>query len=200
MNPTTTAPISSIELQSKPRSSNALPKSVPYLTLDAWRGVASIWVVMVHACLPIYAGPYPDLARQPIYAFSMQGALGVQLFFVISGYCIINAAASSLRRDNTILAFVKARIRRIYPPYLFAALLAFLLSVLASHVLVKVGISSSTFAGLNVLHQRPLWYLGNLTLTQLLFHQGLLIDVFWTLNYEVAFYAIVALMMFARTE
>ena len=74
-----------------------VPKTHTYKTLDAWRGIASLWVVMLHACVPAIGTRYFALQLQPIYAFSLLGSLGVQMFFVISGYCIANAASSSVR-------------------------------------------------------------------------------------------------------
>jgi peptidoglycan/LPS O-acetylase OafA/YrhL len=43
--------------------------------------------------------------------------------------------------------------------------------------------------------QAPLYYFSALTLTQIPLHQSPLLTVFWTLNYEIAFYAIVGLML-----
>lgn len=62
--------------------------STTYHLLDASRGFAALWVVMLHVSL---LG-----LPQPIYEFSSFGLLGVQMFFVISGYCIANAALRSL--------------------------------------------------------------------------------------------------------
>ena len=52
-------------------------------------------------------------------------------------------------------------------------------------------------ASIDLLHQRPGFFLANLTLTQELFHQPTLSGVYWTLCYEVGFYAVVALVLLA---
>ena len=74
---------------------NALPNNLPakdagnsvYRMLDAWRGLAALWVVMLHVRLETT----PDW----LYRFGAYGHLGVPMFFVISGYCIANAAMRS---------------------------------------------------------------------------------------------------------
>lgn len=172
-----------------------VPKTHTYKTLDAWRGIACLWVVMVHACLPMIAMRYPDLRFQPLYAFSLLGGLGVQLFFVISGYCIANAASSSLRKGNDVVHFLKARIRRIYPPYFFASAFAFSLCYLALALVRKGYLHSSALASAVTGHQSPLYYFSALTLTQVPLHQQPILIVFWTLCYEVAFYSILALLL-----
>jgi exopolysaccharide production protein ExoZ len=164
----------------------------PYGMLDAWRGFAALWVVAIHACLTAIVTRYPDLRHEPVYRFSLLGCLGVPMFFVISGYCIANAATSSMRKDRPHAEFVKARFRRIYPPYMLASLLAIVLS-LATQVLVARGIlKSSGLSELNFLHHRLIYYVSIVTLTQQPLHQKPLMEVFWTLSYEVAFYAILA--------
>ena len=81
-------------------AASAKPYSLkPYLTLDAWRGFASIWVVLVHASL-IIGVMFPDLAQSPVFILCKKGGLGVQMFFVISGYCIASAAGSAIRHTH----------------------------------------------------------------------------------------------------
>ncbi|MDP9174161.1 MAG: acyltransferase [Planctomycetota bacterium] len=167
---------------------------VSFRTLDAWRGFASIWVVMDHASMPIIATRYPQLRSNPLYAFSLCGALGVQIFFVISGFCIANAAVGSLHNRKP-WGFAAARLRRIYPPYFFAASQAFLLSLLAVWLLSHAYLQSSQMARANVLGQSALYYFAHLTLTHIPLHQEPILNVFWTLSYEVGFYSIVFLLV-----
>jgi peptidoglycan/LPS O-acetylase OafA/YrhL len=60
-------------------------RSLTYQTLDAWRGLAAIWVAMIHACIPVIGTQYPNLANNPVFAFSLYGRLALSMFFVISG-------------------------------------------------------------------------------------------------------------------
>jgi len=160
----------------------------PYRLLDAWRGVAALWVVLLHIRLPGVPAP--------LYAFSAGGHLGVPMFFVISGYCIANAAMRSLSKPQPVAHFLKARVRRIYPPYFFASLIAVLLSLLLTVLIQHHLVKSSQIAELNLFHQGWRFYVGALTITQLPLHTALIVRVFWSLCYEVAFYAVVALLLF----
>lgn len=154
-------------------------KTSPYRLLDAWRGVAALWVVLLHCS--------GEGIPRPVGQFSLLGLLGVPIFFVISGYCIANAALRSLDAPRPLAHFLTARLRRIYPPYFFASLLTILLATLLAS-LVEHHI-------LNFFHRGPRYYLGALTLSQPLLHVDYILPVFWSLCYEAAFYLIVAVML-----
>ena len=166
--------------------------NTPYRTLDAWRGVAALWVVLLHVRLPNTPGP--------LAAISAGGHLGVPMFFVISGYCIANAAMRSLNAAQPLTHFLRARVRRIYPPYLLAALAAGLLSAALSLLIRRHALQSSQLADLDLFHQGPRFYLATLTLTQTPLHTALIIPVLWSLCYEIVFYAIVAVVLLAATR
>ncbi len=159
--------------------------NTPYRLLDAWRGVAALWVVMLHVRLPS--------TPAWLFDFSAGGHLGVPMFFVISGYCIANAAMRSLRAPSPVKHFLGARVHRIYPPYLCASLLAVGLSLLLSALVQRHVVASSQIADLDLRHQNWRFWVGALTLTQFPLHTALLIRVFWSLCYEAAFYALIAL-------
>lgn len=166
--------------------------NTPYRLLDAWRGVAALWVVLLHIRLH-------DLPA-PLYAFGVGGLLGVPMFFVISGYCIANAAARSLNKPQPVAHFVQARVRRIYPPYFFASLAAALLSLLLTALIAHHVVQSSQIAELDLRHQHWQFYVGALTLMQVPLHTALIVRVFWSLCYEAAFYAAVALLLFLAVQ
>jgi exopolysaccharide production protein ExoZ len=135
------------------------PKTLgPYYALDAWRGIASLWVMGFHL--------------------------------------IINAAATNLHRDQKPWKYLKARIRRIYPTYWAAFILAFVVTS-AALVLGPHGRTAQNLQQQHLLRapnapQEMLLLLGyNFTLTAVLFHQIPFILPAWTLCYEVAFYLIV---------
>jgi exopolysaccharide production protein ExoZ len=164
----------------------------PYRLLDAWRGVAALSVVLLHIRL--------HTIPAPLYAFSVVGLLGVPIFFVISGYCIANAAVRSFSSLRPVVHFLKARVRRIYPPYFFASLLAVLLSLLLTALVAHHIVKSSQIAELNLPHQGWRFYVGALTLTQLSLHATLIVRVFWSLCYEVAFYVVAAVLLFCAVR
>jgi exopolysaccharide production protein ExoZ len=166
--------------------------SMNYRSLDAWRGIAALWVVMCHMAEVILAR-YPNLAGSSIYWPAMQGSLGVQMFFVISGYCIINAALRNLDRHESTAVFLKARLRRIYPPMWLSALLAASVVAVMTWLVRSGRVASSVSVQNGALTHGALCLFSNATLTQLLFKQPFLQVQCWTLCYEAAFYGIVAL-------
>jgi len=168
-------------------------KAPPYQLLDACRGIASLWVVVCHACVP-FVGSHLEYASIPFYAVSVKGQLGVVLFFVISGYCIVGAAHGALAAGKTVTKYAFERFRRIYPPYFASGALAVLMGALLvfaqKHHLVPP--SNHTAA-----HQGIWYWVANLTITQREMHQPTVLNVYWTLCYEVVFYVIVGCLLWA---
>jgi exopolysaccharide production protein ExoZ len=163
-----------------------------YALLDAGRGFACLWVVCHHA-LGFMAEGNPAISRNIIYTLLLNGALGVWIFFVISGYCIANTAVSALNSGKR--GWIYARARRIFPPCWYSAVLCAASALLAQYAVHRGLVRSSNLASLDLIHQTPLFYISNLTLTQELFHQRLLSGVYWTLCYEVGFYLLVAVSL-----
>lgn len=166
--------------------------NTPYRLLDALRGVAALWVVMLHVRL--------DSTPTWLFHLSAGGHLGVPMFFVISGYCIANAAMRSLKAPSPVMHFVKARIGRIYPPYFCASLAAVGLSLALTLLMERHIVASSQIAALDLRHQSWRFWVGALTLTQLPLHTALLIRVLWSLCYEAAFYGLMALGLFGALK
>jgi peptidoglycan/LPS O-acetylase OafA/YrhL len=160
---------------------NAPPVIWParYELLDGLRGIAALVVVLNH-----------------VGALSAEaGHLAVMLFFVISGYCISASADSCRRGGRGFGEFMSRRIRRIYPPYLFA-----ILFFTASRVV------KTALGGPNALRRPILDWVQNVTLTQwvsdLVHPVGeavqnpkLFVAAFWSLNYEEQFYLVMALAL-----
>lgn len=165
-----------------------------YETLDAWRGIAALWVVVFHAASEVL-GSFPAARGGTVYEAASIGWLGVQIFFVISGYCIANAACSNVARQKGWTAFAWARLRRIYPPMWFSlvfyALFKSAASIAASRGMLGEGASPAS----GFLNQGFLYYFANVSLTQIVFHQEWLSRVCWTLGYEIAFYLATALFI-----
>jgi peptidoglycan/LPS O-acetylase OafA/YrhL len=64
---------------------------IRYRSLDMWRGVACLMVVVFHSCFYADRSTTPWLGR-----LIGLGWLGVPIFFAISGFCV--AAADSTRQ------------------------------------------------------------------------------------------------------
>lgn len=168
-----------------------VPKTHTYKTLDAWRGLASLWVVLYHTSAPL--GDKFNLYAHRAYDLPLNGYLGVSVFFVVSGYCIAHAATQALGRANGLRSYAAARFRRIYWPCWFSLPFYLGLGLLATALVRHHTLKSSALAQQDVLHHSALYYLSNFTLTQIIFHQQFISNVCWTLCYEVAFYVIVGL-------
>lgn len=166
----------------------------PYRFLDAWRGLAAIWVALFHAAEVMILGFHAN-SHALIYLIASQGQMGVQLFFVISGYCIANAADGILRKNQTVADYAKARAKRIYPTYWAALIITALLSI-GAQWFVGAGIfHSSVLGSSDVMSQPPLWFFSNITLSSLAFGHTLMVMQAWTLCYEVAFYLILGVFL-----
>ena len=166
----------------------------PYRTLDAWRGVAALAVVLFHwGEMVVYSSH--SLASYPLYQAFRYGYLGVQIFFVISGYCIAAAAVANVRRSEGAVTFMKARVRRIYPTY-WAGLVLTLAFYYVGYLLVRLGaLHPNIYTQADPLTASPFFYLTNLSLTMVWLRQPELLAVAWTLSYEMAFYVIFAVLL-----
>jgi len=164
-----------------------LPRAPRYLSIDIWRGVACVAVVLLHASVPL-ADAKPNAAR-----FIGLLSLGVPMFFVISGYCIAATCDSARRRNRSFGWFMRRRFLRIFPPYWICLVLTAIAAIAFS--LLKNGeigyLSTLTCAQ----------WVGNITLTERwrprLFDddQGFILGTAWTLCYEEQFYAVCGLAL-----
>ncbi|MCI0571574.1 MAG: acyltransferase [Myxococcaceae bacterium] len=166
--------------------------SARYQSLDFWRGVACLLVVVYHATFHIQEAhrafqetlTLPERVAQLVFT---HGWVGVTLFFVISGYCITASAVGGSRRDQSLWAYVKRRVSRIYPPY-WAVIVLFI-------------VTEAVSPGPSELSVRQ--WIGNLTLTeQWLYHLGTdirhwYVIVAWSLGYEEQFYILAGLCVLA---
>src|SRR5690606_10807819 len=136
--------------------------------LDALRAVAALVVVYEHALNPLF----PEL-RSVTGPWFDAGMYGVMVFFLVSGYVI----PASLERRGSVAGFWIGRLCRRYLLWAVAVAAALLLAV----------------AGVDPMHiwltQRPASaVLGHLTMLQDLLNVPNVLNVLWTLSYEMAFY------------
>ncbi|MGO4393903.1 acyltransferase family protein [Variovorax sp. M-6] len=94
-------------------------------TLDYLRGLAALMVCICHFA-PALSGTAADLAKH--------GAVGVQVFFVISGYIIPYSLLKGEYRITDIGRFWLKRLLRLQPTYAVALLFTFTLSLGAAMV------------------------------------------------------------------
>lgn len=143
--------------------------------LDALRGLAAFGVLLYH-----YTSNYQRLfghRGQPLF-FLHWGALGVQLFFIISGFVIF----MTLEKTRRPFDFVRSRFARLFPVYWAA--IALTLAVLTCFPL----------PGRHVSLARAVI---NLSMCQELIGVGHIDPVYWTLQLELCFYAIMLVLFSA---
>lgn len=145
--------------------------------LDYGRFFAAIIVVLFHYTFNgIVNGKIESIEHiKSLIDYTKYGYLGVELFFMISGFVIFKSA-----RNRTPAQFAVSRAIRLYPSYWFAV------------------IFTSAFAlywGGNLMTVYPSKILINLTLLQNYLGVSNVDDVYWTLVYEIKFYAFVFFLL-----
>ena len=147
--------------------------------IDMLRGLAALSVCWYHMTISYPAGSM-------IKAISKYGWLGVEVFFVISGFIIPYILFhSGYQLKNYFHIFMFKRLIRLYPPYLIAVALVL--------VLWHLSAIAPGFKGINPEHSTA----------QILLHLGYLNDiigypwfnpVFWTLAIEFQYYLLISLL------
>ena len=141
--------------------------------------MASAWVVLFHLNEPI---AYVD---NPYRAFVKYGALGVPIFFVVSGYCIAMAAQDC----KNPFEFYTRRFFRIFPMYWFSLLVVmgcviFHLCLFGQNPIVPLPTTVKEVAATLSLMTRP--FTSTITVNW----------VYWSLTVEIFFYLVVGLGLF----
>ncbi len=114
--------------------------------LDTIRGVAVLGVLLLHAFAWQYAGLHFGVWARRFLAVTQPGWVGVNLFFVLSGFLITGILLDSRNKPNFYRRFYTRRALRILPAYYLLLLLLLLLHS-----------SSPAFVGLSFV------YLANVT-------------------------------------
>lgn len=144
--------------------------------LDLLRFVAAISVVLFHFCAaPRIGGVEDRMAFGELGIAARYGYLGVELFFLISGFVII----MSVQR-RTVRGFLVHRALRLYPSFWVAILLT---------------TAAIWFFGDHAELPSVRTFLANLTMLPGYLGAEKLDEVYWTLAVELKFYAIVALLL-----
>ena len=107
--------------------------------IDGLRALAILPVVLFHVGVPALSGGY----------------VGVDIFFVISGYVIAQSLLSDLREQRfSIFCFYERRVRRILPAFIVMAVACFVaaLAELPPPDMADFSKSSRFFGGIRVEH------------------------------------------------
>jgi peptidoglycan/LPS O-acetylase OafA/YrhL len=141
--------------------------------VDGLRGLCALSVLLFHALGQISTAHNYDWAWHVPLAL-----VGVDVFFMISGYLMLDSA----RRHKTAGSFVLARIRRVYPTFITLQIIVFVVGYINN----DKGLGDPVY------------------LIERFIFDGLMLPgivrvppiqtVAWTLSYEAAFYLMVAVM------
>lgn len=151
--------------------------------VDLLRIFAALWVVLFHFT---YVTKNTD---NWYYAFCRYGHVGVPMFFVISGYCILIA----FHHAKTPSEFILRRFLRIFPPYWFSLVL-----VLATILILKLTVGENSI----IIFPKSL---AGIAATLILFTKPVtdipVINwVYWTLSFEVFFYVVIYICSFFKKQ
>ena len=158
--------------------------------IDGLRAVAVLLVVAHHAVVASAAAP-----RSFLENVLKHGNHGVDLFFVLSGFCLSYPTISALRHDGATIfdtaRYAAHRVVRIVPPYwiAYALVLAFFVAIL------KLGFGRPD--------AMPYYYSTSDFLKQLFFidvHTQFLNGSFWTLPIEFRWYFVFPIVLYVWTR
>jgi peptidoglycan/LPS O-acetylase OafA/YrhL len=155
------------------------PRGIRYIpAIDGLRAVAVVAVMLYHLGFSWIPG----------------GFLGVDLFFVISGYVITRLLLDSIQRSGglDLRAFYKARIRRLFPPLIFMIFVTIIYISIWAPETMRRFVSDSPFALLGGMNWwlvfRHTDYFDTISRPPLLQHT-------WSLGVEAQFYLIWPLIL-----
>ncbi|WP_248959889.1 acyltransferase family protein [Sphaerisporangium perillae] len=143
--------------------------------LDALRGFGALIVVFEHSLDPLL----PEI-RATISPWFDFGQYGVLVFFLVSGYVV----PMSLERRGSVRAFWITRVFRLYPLWALAAAAGTMFGVIGVYTVLPAQLAGQPWTAA----------LAHLTMLQDLFQVPSVVNVFWTLSYEMAFYLLVTAM------
>src|SRR5437764_405984 len=120
----------------EPQAANLVRPVMP--ELDSVRGIAILGVVFLHGFYWPYSRLHFSRAAHVFIQSTQPGWMGVNLFFVLSGFLITGILLDSSCRENFYKRFYMRRVLRILPAY-YAVLL--LLLILGKSNLAYFGLS-----------------------------------------------------------
>lgn len=148
------------------------------IALDLLRFLAALSVVLYHYTFAGYKSHMTTMDLQEIGFLFQYGHLGVELFFMISGFVILLSA-----ENKTVSHFVVSRISRLYPAYWAGVSMTTIVIVLFGAGAFDVSLSQ---------------YLFNMTMIQEFFAVRNIDGVYWTLFVELRFYLLIFLLLFFK--
>ena len=172
-------------MRTEPSAATTTAAHGRFLFLDGLRGIAALAVAWFHfyRWTPLYPTLHAVLPA-PVGVALGQGYLGVDIFFVLSGFVISYSIRNATITPGFVGRFALRRSLRLDPPYWVTIALALALAALAQLFLPGAP-------------PLPSW---RVVVAHLFYLQGILgyhniVSVFWTLCLEVQFYLLLVLLV-----
>lgn len=149
-----------------------------YRGLDVLRGICAVLIVLYHYTARYNESPYTTEELQTNWPFSLTwGSMAVVTFFLLSGFL---SGVYEQEQHSPIFQYVKKRVIRLYPAFLVG---------LALTSLITFFFYKEAFVGFKDI-------LLNLTMLPGLLGAKPVDGVYWTLQYEIIFYAFTVFLLF----
>ena len=149
--------------------------------IDLFRFIAAISVALYHYSYGSLSRIQFDSTHDTFLPFFFKyGYLGVDFFFLISGYVIFLSA-----EKKSIIQFIRSRFIRLYPAYWICLSLTFSFIILFGQDIFNVSIKQ---------------FVVNLSMVHTLFKVEHIDSVYWTLFVELKFYIFIAVLILIRDK
>jgi peptidoglycan/LPS O-acetylase OafA/YrhL len=167
------------------------PAHIP--VLDGFRGMAAMLVAIFHCWLMTD----PPLGNSVLRSLLVSGGLGVDFFFVLSGFVLFLPVVRRGGSFGSLRTYARRRVARIAPAYYFAVLvqaaLTPLLTQFASPFRSTGGLAVLASHLLFLQHETPKWLVRGLGFKGAVMGFGVNGSL-WSLSIEVLFYAVLPLV------
>jgi exopolysaccharide production protein ExoZ len=157
-----------------------------FLTVQALRAVAALLVVLLHAFETW--GERVDPAAPEVNWEN--GAAGVDIFFIISGFVMVISSRRLADRPDAWLIFLRHRVVRIVPLYWLLTTVKIFAVVVLGRVVLRTVLDFNFVAGSYLF----------LPVTDSAGHFRPVLPVGWTLTYEFLFYLLFAAALAMRVD
>lgn len=143
--------------------------------IEALRGFAALCVFFFHIKIDSEFNLNLGFKENPL-PYSPPGHLMVMVFFVLSGYVI--GLTNKVESEFNLLAYLKKRLLRLYPIYLF--------SILITVILFKENLDSII---------GNIFFIQNLFVDNLIYNHSL-----WSINHEIIYYLLAVPILFFKIK
>lgn len=155
-------------------------------SLQVYRGFAALLVVAHHSNI-IFQG---EISRSSLLSIFSFGWVGVDFFFVLSGFIIFYIHQSDIGRKSNFMSFILKRFIRVYPLYWVILICKIFASLISSHAVSAYEPFEFIKSFLLLPQDRVILESPSL--------ESQSIGVSWTLRYEIFFYFLFSLSLLLK--